>query len=169
MSTTPDEHKKDAPETLRCAVVTVSDTRTMETDTGGALIVEKLEEAGHSVHFRQIVPDEPSYIDNILDEMEQSSEIDVILFTGGTGISKRDQTYETITSRLTKVIPGYGELFRMLSYKEIGSATMLSRTTGGLFQDKVLLTMPGSRAAVRLAMEEIILPELGHLIREARK
>jgi len=169
MSTTPDEHKHDAPDSVRCAVITVSDTRTVETDTGGALICEKLEQSGHSVQFRKIVPDEPARISQTLDQLEADQDVDVILFTGGTGISRRDQTYETISARLSKVIPGYGELFRMLSFQEIGPAAMLSRTTGGLFADKVLLTMPGSRAAVRLAMEQVILPELGHLVRESRR
>ena len=169
MTTTPDEHKQDAPESLKCAVIAVSDTRTIETDTGGALICEKLQAQGHTLHSRQIVRDEPDCIATILDELAEDPAVDVILFTGGTGISRRDQTYETITARLHKVLPGYGELFRLLSYEEIGPAAMLSRTTGGLFHDKVLLTMPGSRAAVRLAMEKIILPEMGHLVREARR
>ncbi len=169
MSNTPDEHKTDAPRSLRCAVITVSDTRTIDTDTGGALVVETLESAGHHVLRREIVPDEPARMRPLLEELRDSPDVDVVLMTGGTGISRRDQTYETVTGLLTKPLPGYGELFRMLSYDEIGPATMLSRATGGLMQGTVLLTMPGSRAAVRLAMEKIILPELGHLGREARK
>ena len=105
----------------------------------------------------------------LLELLRDTDQVDVILMTGGTGISSRDQTYETVTALLTKPLPGYGELFRMLSYQEIGAATMLSRATGGLMERTVLLTMPGSRAAVRLAMEQVVLPELRHLVREARR
>lgn len=169
MSTTPDEHKADAPDQIHCAVITVSDTRTEATDTGGAEVVRLLTEAGHVVLERKIVPDEPDRIRPLLELFRDTDQIDVVLLTGGTGISARDQTFETVTALLTKPLPGYGELFRMLSYQEIGAAAMLSRATGGLMDRTVLLTMPGSRAAVRLAMEQVILPELGHLVREARR
>jgi len=169
MTTTPEQHKADAPETIRCAVITVSDTRTIETDTGGAEVVRFLEEAGHEVGEREIIPDEPSQMQSLLEWLRDNHQVDAILMTGGTGISHRDQTFETVTSLLTKPLPGYGELFRMLSYDEIGAAAMLSRATGGLMERTLLLTMPGSRAAVRLAMEKIILPELNHLVREARR
>lgn len=166
MTTTPDEHKADAPDQIRCAVITVSDTRTEETDTGGAEIIRLLGEAGHVVTKREILPDEPERMRPLLELLRDTDQVDVILMTGGTGISSRDQTYETVTALLTKPLPGYGELFRMLSYQEIGAATMLSRATGGLMERTVLLTMPGSRAAVRLAMEQVVLPELRHLVRE---
>ncbi len=169
MSTTPDEHKADAPVQLRCAVITVSDTRTPETDTGGAEVVRLLTESGHVVVQREIIPDEPARMRPLLESFRDNDQIDVVLMTGGTGISTRDQTYETVTALITKPLPGYGELFRMLSYQEIGAAAMLSRATGGLMHRTVLITMPGSRAAVRLAMEQVILPELGHLVREARR
>ena len=169
MSSTPDLHKAEAPDSLDCAVITVSDTRTVETDTGGREVVDRLEGAGHRVVFREIVPDEPEQMRPILERLRDDDRTDVILMTGGTGISSRDQTFETVSSLLTKPLPGYGELFRMLSYDEIGPAAMLSRATGGLLAKTVLMTMPGSRAAVRLAMEKIILPELGHLVREARR
>ena len=169
MSTTPDEHKADAPVQIRCAVITVSDTRTEATDTGGAEVVRLLTEAGHVVVQREIVPDEPERMRPLLESFRDNDQLDVVLMTGGTGISSRDQTYETVTALITKPLPGYGELFRMLSYREIGAAAMLSRATGGLMQRTVLLTMPGSRAAVSLAMEQVILPELGHLVREARR
>ncbi len=169
MSTTPDEHKADAPVQLRCAVITVSDTRTPETDTGGAEVVRLLTESGHVVVQREIIPDEPARMRPLLESFRDNDQIDVVLMTGGTGISSRDQTYETVTALITKPLPGYGELFRMLSYQEIGAAAMLSRATGGLMHRTVLITMPGSRAAVRLAMEQVILPELGHLVREARR
>ncbi|MCA9119486.1 MAG: MogA/MoaB family molybdenum cofactor biosynthesis protein [Planctomycetaceae bacterium] len=169
MATTPDEHKSDAPAQLRCAVITVSDTRTLDTDTGGAEILCLLSEAGHIVVQRELIPDEPDPMRSLLELLRDTDQVDVVLMTGGTGISSRDQTFETVTSLLTKPLPGYGELFRMLSYQEIGAATMLSRATGGLMERTVLLTMPGSRAAVRLAMEQVILPELSHLVREARR
>jgi molybdenum cofactor biosynthesis protein B len=168
-SLTPQEHKASSPQTLRCAVITVSDTRTIETDTGGAQVVERLLSAGHLVVRREIIRDEPTSMRQLLDAMCQQTDLDVILMTGGTGIASRDQTFETVSNMLSKPLPGYGELFRMLSYQEIGSAAMLSRATGGLLGSKVLLTMPGSPAAVVLAMEKLILPELGHLVREARR
>jgi molybdenum cofactor biosynthesis protein B len=169
MTTTPDEHKANAPRQIRCAVITVSDTRTVETDTGGAEVVRFLTESGHVIVAREIVPDEPARMRPLLESYRDDDQIDVVLMTGGTGISSRDQTYETVTALMTKPLPGYGELFRMLSFQEIGAATMLSRATGGLMERTVLLTMPGSRAAVQLAMERVILPELSHLVREARR
>ena len=169
MTTTPDEHKANAPRQIRCALITVSDTRTVETDTGGAEVVRFLNESGHVIVAREIVPDEPARMRPLLESYRDNDQIDVVLMTGGTGISSRDQTYETVTALITKPFPGYGELFLMLSYQEIGAATMLSRATGGLMERTVLLTMPGSRAAVQLAMERVILPELSHLVREARR
>ena len=169
MSTTPDEHKSDAPESLNCAVITVSDTRTIETDTGGQLVIDKLTEKGHRIAERQIIPDEPSRMRPLLERLRDSDDVDVVLMTGGTGISSRDQTYETVTSLLTKPLPGYGELFRMLSFEEIGAAAILSRATGGLMDRTLLLTMPGSRAAVQLAMDRIIILELTHLVRESNR
>ncbi|MBI2481578.1 MAG: MogA/MoaB family molybdenum cofactor biosynthesis protein [Planctomycetia bacterium] len=169
MTTTPDEHKADAPSQIRCAVITVSDTRTLETDSGGAEVVRFLTESGHIIIAREIVPDEPGRMRPLLESYRDDDRIDAILMTGGTGITSRDQTYETVTALMTKPLPGYGELFRMLSFQEIGAAAMLSRATGGLMKRTVLLTMPGSRAAVGLAMEKVVLPELGHLVREARR
>jgi molybdenum cofactor biosynthesis protein B len=141
----------------------------METDTSGALIVTMAEARGHRIAERAIVPDEPDRMTPLLRDFSSRGGIDAILVTGGTGISPRDQTYETVSGLLTKPLPGYGELFRMLSYAEIGSACILSRAVGGLIDDVVILVMPGSRAAVELAMAKIILPELPHLVREARK
>lgn len=163
------EHKSEAPASVRCVVVTISDTRSLETDTGGQTVVDHLTEAGHVVADRQIIPDSPEQMRPVLEHLRDRDDVDAVLMTGGTGISVRDQTYETVTTLLTKPLPGYGELFRMLSYEEIGAAAMLSRATGGLMGRTVVLTMPGSRAAVRLAMEKVILPELGHLVREARR
>ena len=163
------EHRAEAPSTLTLAVLTVSDTRTRETDASGALIVELAEAAGHRIVEREIVPDEPDAMRPLLQQFAARDDLHATLVTGGTGISARDQTYETVSSLLTKPLPGYGELFRMLSYAEIGPACLLSRAVGGLVGRSVLLVMPGSRAAVQLAMTRIILPELPHLVREARK
>jgi molybdenum cofactor biosynthesis protein B len=163
------EHRAAAPESLGLAVVTVSDTRTIETDTSGALILALAAEAGHRLIERAIVPDEPERLRALLESLRPCNDLDAILVTGGTGISPRDQTYETVCALLTKPLPGYGELFRMLSFAEIGPACMLSRAVGGLIDRLAILVMPGSQAAVELAMRRIILPELAHLVREARK
>jgi molybdenum cofactor biosynthesis protein B len=149
--------------------VTVSDTRTIDTDTGGGTVVSLLESNGHRVAGREIVRDEPDLIRNVISRYSGRADVDAILLTGGTGLSSRDQTFETVTAMFTKRIDGYGELFRALSYQEIGAAAMLSRAVGGLIGAKIVLTMPGSPAAVRLAMEKLILPELGHLRREATR
>jgi molybdenum cofactor biosynthesis protein B len=163
------EHRAAAPQSLNLAVITVSDTRTLETDTSGALIVALAEEAGHHIIERVLVRDEPGEIRPLLRKLSAGAGLHAILVTGGTGISPRDQTYETISALLTKSLPGYGELFRMLSFAEIGPACILSRAVGGLIEQVVILVMPGSRAGVELAMRKIILPELPHLVREARK
>jgi molybdenum cofactor biosynthesis protein B len=163
------EHREAAPPSIACAVVTISDTRTTATDRSGTLIVQFLESAGHRVVDRAIVPDDPERIRPLVAGYADRGDVQAVLLTGGTGISPRDQTYETITGLLTKPLLGYGELFRMLSYQEIGAAAMLSRAVGGLIGRLAVLTMPGSTAAVRLAMEKLILPELGHIVREATK
>jgi molybdenum cofactor biosynthesis protein B len=169
MSDSVSEHRAAAPASLALAVLTISDTRSVETDTSGALIVELAEAAGHRVVERAIVPDEPDRMRPLLESWRDRGDFHAALLTGGTGISPRDQTFETVSALLTKPLPGYGELFRMLSFQEIGAAAMLSRAAGGLMGELVVLGMPGSRAAVRLAMERLILPELPHLVREARK
>jgi molybdenum cofactor biosynthesis protein B len=163
------EHRQGAPQALNLAVMTVSDTRTLDSDRSGALIVALSEAAGHRVVERVIVPDEPDRMRPLLLDWSTRQELHAILVTGGTGISPRDQTFETVSSLLTKPLPGYGELFRMLSHAEIGPAAILSRAVGGLMGEVAILVMPGSRAAVELAMTKIILPELPHLVREARK
>jgi molybdenum cofactor biosynthesis protein B len=169
MSNVPNEHRSTAPAAIRCAVITVSDTRTPETDTGGQTIVELLGAAGHQIAERQIIRDEPGQMRPLLERLRDAADIDAVLLTGGTGVSSRDQTFETVTGLITKPLPGYGELFRMLSYQEIGAAAMLSRAVGGLMGNTIVLTMPGSPGAVRLAMEKLILPELAHVVREARR
>jgi molybdenum cofactor biosynthesis protein B len=169
MTATHQEHKAQGPQSVRCAVITVSDTRTLDTDTGGQTVVVALTAAGHWVVAREIIPDDPARVRPLLESLRGRDDVDAILMTGGTGITSRDQTYETVSSLLDKPLPGFGEVFRMLSFQEIGPAAILSRAVGGLIGRKVLLTMPGSPAAVRLAMEKIIVPELPHLVREARR
>ena len=147
----------------------MSDTRTLATDRGGPLIVERLAAAGHEVVAREIVPDEPATMRTLLKTLADRPDVDAILMTGGTGVGSRDQTFETVNGLLDKILPGYGELFRMLSFEQVGPAAMLSRAIGGLMHSKILLTMPGSPAAVQLAMDKLIVPEIGHLVRKARK
>jgi len=150
-------------------VITVSDTRTAETDTGGRAAADLLAAAGHSVVARHIIPDEPAQMQELLLTLHDREDVDAVLMTGGTGIGSRDRTFETVGRLIDKRLPGYGELFRMLSFEQIGPAAMLSRAIGGLLGRTVVLTMPGSPAAVKLAVEKLILPELGHLVREARR
>jgi molybdopterin adenylyltransferase len=169
MSQSAAEHRSQSPTSLGCAVVTVSDTRTDATDTGGRAVVDYLVHAGHRVVDRRIVRDEPDEMRPLLLAYRDRTDIDAVLLTGGTGMTSRDQTPETVAGLLTKALPGYGELFRMLSFQEIGAAAMLSRAVGGLLGGTVILTMPGSPAAVHLAMQKLILPELPHLVREARR
>ena len=169
MSDPATQHRSQAPATIRCSVITISDTRTRQSDTGGDLICELLADAGHSVERRLLLPDEPQPIRTALLEEAASGSVDALLLTGGTGVSPRDQTPETVQGLLTKSLPGYGELFRMLSFEEIGAAAMMSRAAAGLIGQTVLFTMPGSPAAIRLAMTRLILPELGHFVAEARK
>ncbi|QDU87079.1 Molybdenum cofactor biosynthesis protein B [Pirellulimonas nuda] len=165
--TIPQQHRGQAPAAARCAVVTVSDTRTAETDRGGPLIVQMLEGAGHLVVRREIVADSRPEIEALVAAL--AVQADAVLVTGGTGIAPRDVTCEALTALFDKPMPGYGELFRMLSFQEIGAAAMLSRAVGGVVGRAVVLSMPGSPAAVRLAMERLVLPELAHLVWEARK
>jgi len=161
------EHRKDAPTTVRCAVVTISDTRTEATDTSGAAIVELLTAAGHEITRRKLVKDDPTAVRNVV--LSARTAADVIITTGGTGITARDSTYETIASLLDKQLDGFGELFRMLSYAEIGAAAMLSRATAGTIGTTAVFSLPGSENAVRLAMTKLILPEIGHVVRELRR
>jgi molybdopterin adenylyltransferase len=163
------EHRAQSPHAVQAAVITISDTRTTENDTSGRTIVEQLKQAGHQVLAWEIVPDEPRRILDLISKLKKLPGLDAILLTGGTGVGSRDQTFETLSPLLTKTLPGFGELFRMLSYPEIGAAAMLSRAIGGLIDRTVVLAMPGSTAAVKLAMEKLIVPEIGHLVREARR
>ena len=162
------EHREKAPGVVGCAVITVSDTRTLENDKSGQTAVDLLESKGHQIIERAIVPDEPAQMHELVTGYVANQDVDAILLTGGTGIAARDQTPETLTKLFTKELPGYGELLRMLSYEEIGPAAMLSRACGGMINDTLVLMMPGSTPAVRLAMEKLILPELAHLVSHGR-
>jgi molybdenum cofactor biosynthesis protein B len=163
------EHKAQAPASVRCYVLTVSDTRTPDTDTGGAAIRELLEAAGHSVSAHDIVRDEPRDVAARVSERLADAGTQVIITTGGTGITSRDGTYEAVHGLLEKHLDGFGELFRMLSFQEIGSSAMMSRATAGTAKGKAVFVLPGSPKAVRLAMTRLIIPELGHVVQQLRK
>jgi molybdenum cofactor biosynthesis protein B len=162
-------HRKDAVASVPTAVITVSDTRTLETDKGGALVVELLDGAGHPVALRSIVKDEPEAIRAALGGALADDGVRAVILTGGTGVAPRDLTPESVEPLLERGIPGFGELFRMLSYEDIGSAALLSRALAGLARGRVVFVVPGSSGAVRLAMQKLILPEIGHLAAEAVK
>jgi molybdenum cofactor biosynthesis protein B len=151
------------------AVISISDTRDLASDAGGALIVEMLEAAGHRVGSRSVVPDEADQIEDAASRALAAPETQAVIVTGGTGVAARDVTPDALEPLFDREIPGFGELFRWLSYQEIGTAAMLSRAIAGLVDGRVVFALPGSRAAVRLGMEKLILPELGHLVGEARK
>jgi molybdenum cofactor biosynthesis protein B len=160
-------HRKDAPASVRCAVVTISDTRTSQTDSSGDAIAQALTDAGHTVVRREIVRDDPHAVRQLVGTA--AADAPVVITTGGTGITSRDSTYEAIVSLLDKRLDGFGELFRMLSYDDVGSAAMLSRACAGTVGHTAVFALPGSERAVRLAMEKLILPELGHVVRELNR
>ncbi len=163
------EHKAAAPSTVRCFVVTISDTRTEKTDRSGRAIVDLLISAGHIVVGRTIVKDEPKLVRDTVERQLANPDVQVIITTGGTGISSRDSTYEAVSALLQKRLDGFGELFRMLSYQEVGSAAMMSRACAGLAAGRIVVSLPGSEAAVRLAVERLLIPELGHLVQQASR
>ena len=164
-----DEHKAAAPARVRVFVLTVSDTRTTVTDTAGAAIGAALESAGHHVAGRAIEKDEPARVAELVRQQAVIGDVDAIITTGGTGLTSRDSTFEAIDALLTKRLPGFGELFRMLSYQDIGSAAMMSRACAGTIGKVVVISLPGSEKAVNLAMERLVVPELGHLVQQATK
>ena len=163
------EHRAHSPASVACFVLTVSDTRTLATETSGRTIADLLAGAGHTVVDRQIVKDDPDAVQQIIRGALTHDQVRAIITTGGTGVSRRDSTLEAVTALFEKRLDGFGELFRMLSFEEIGSAAMLSRATAGVAQGRVLFMLPGSEAAVRLGMTRLILPELGHVVRELTK
>lgn len=166
---TPAEHKAAAPASVRCFVLTVSDTRTPVDDTGGAVIRERLGSAGHTVVGSMIVRDEPADVTRVVREACADARVQVVILTGGTGITSRDSTYEAVETLLDKRLPGFGELFRVLSYEQVGAAAMLSRAQMGIHARRIVVSLPGSPNACRLALEKLLLPELGHLVREVSR
>jgi molybdenum cofactor biosynthesis protein B len=162
-------HRESAPEHVRVAVLTISDTRTRETDTGGDTAEQILREAGQKIVARQIVRDEVNGIRASLVDLLANAEIDAVITTGGTGISGRDTTYEVVDRMIEKKLDGFGEIFRMLSYEEIGAAAIMSRAVAGTVGTKFVASLPGSRNAVRLAAEKLLVPELAHIVFELRK
>ena len=161
-----EDHKKQARAPVSCAVVTISDTRTEADDKSGKVIKDLLEGSGHRLGSYQIVADDPDQIRRTLVEIANGEVCQAVLMNGGTGIAARDTTYEAVASLLEKRIDGFGELFRSLSWEEIGSGAMLSRAVAGVYRDLMVFCMPGSSGAVRLAMEKLIVPELSHLVWE---
>jgi len=163
------EHHRQAPASIGCFVVTVSDTRTEATDGSGRAIVDLLSAANHRVVGRTIVKDEADLVRGTIERQLANPDVQVIITTGGTGIASRDTTYEAIAGMLQKRLDGFGELFRMLSFHEIGPAAMMSRACAGLVAGRIVVSLPGSEAAVRLAMERLLLPEFGHLVQQASR
>jgi molybdopterin adenylyltransferase len=163
------KHRESAPERVRVAVLTISDTRTPETDTGGETVEALMRDAGHDIVGRDIVRDEASAIRTKLVELLARPDVDAVVTTGGTGVSARDTTYEVVDRMLEKKLDGFGEIFRMLSYEEIGAAAVLSRCVAGAVGTKFVACLPGSRNAVRLAVEKLLVPEISHVVFELRK
>jgi molybdenum cofactor biosynthesis protein B len=164
-----EDHKAAAPAGVRVFVLTVSDTRTDDTDTSGLAIIELLKDGGHHVAGKAIEKDEPARVAELVRQQAVIADVDAIITTGGTGLTSRDSTFEAIDALLTKRLPGFGELFRMLSYQDIGSAAMMSRACAGTIGRVVVISLPGSEKAVRLAMTKLVIPELAHLVQQATK
>src|SRR5215813_14442004 len=164
-----EEHKAKGKRSIACFVVTVSDTRDETTDTSGQLIKSLLANENHQLKGYRIVKDEPEQIGALLRDALKQKDVEAIIVNGGTGIAPRDGTYEVVVKLLDKRLDGFGEIFRYLTYQEIGSAAIMSRATAGIVNGRVLFSIPGSENAVRLAMEKLILHELGHLVKELTK
>ena len=162
-------HKSQGPRFVSCYVLTVSDTRTEANDTSGGAIIELLTAAGHFVAGHRIVKDEPGDVERVLLDQLSNGDVDVIITTGGTGITSRDSTYEAIDRLLDKRLDGFGELFRMLSFNEIGPAAMMSRAIAGVARGKIIVALPGSENAVRLGMNQLLIPELTHLVQQVSR
>ncbi|MDH4121643.1 MAG: MogA/MoaB family molybdenum cofactor biosynthesis protein [Deltaproteobacteria bacterium] len=162
-------HDGSGPRAVPCAVLTISDTRTEETDTSGRKIQDMLKAAGHPVSMYHILPDEPTRILALVHQGLAREDVWAVILNGGTGLSVRDVTFEALNGIIEKPLPGFGELFRMLSYQDIGPAAMLSRAMAGATRGKVIFSVPGSTKAVELAMEKLILPQLGHVVHELRR
>ncbi len=158
-----DHHEQAGNDPVTIAIVTVSDTRTPQTDKNKHYLEARMTELGHIVGAYRLIKDEPDQVESALDELATMPDVRVILFNGGTGISPRDTTYDVIARKLEKTLPGFGEIFRMISYEDIGAAAMMSRATAGVYKSTVVVSMPGSSNAVKTAMEKLIIPELNHL------
>jgi molybdopterin adenylyltransferase len=164
------KHRKVSPKKVNCAVLTVSDTRNEETDKSGRKMKDLLAASDHQILHYHIIPDEKDVISREIESLLEDNQIEAILVNGGTGIAKRDVTIESVSAFFDKELPGFGELFRYLSYEQdIGSASILSRAVAGVANDKVIFCTPGSTGAVGLAMEKIIMPEIGHIVMELQK
>jgi len=163
------EHKEKAPRSVSCAVVTISDSRTEQDDESGRLVKDRLSQNGHRVVDYAILKNEADSIKKQIDELLRQEGLQVIITSGGTGVSHRDLTVEIVSPILEKKLDGFGELFRFLSYQEIGTASMMSRAVAGVVGGKVILCLPGSLGAVTLAMDKVILPEIAHMVREATR
>ena len=163
------EHRSKSPATVACFVLTVSDTRTLATETSGRAIAEMLEAAGHRVTGRQVVRDEPAEVARVVLDALAGAQAQAVITTGGTGIAKRDSTYEALSALFEKRLDGFGELFRVLSFEDIGPAAMLSRAAAGVVRGRAVFMLPGSERAVRLAMARLIIPELGHVVGQLEK
>ena len=166
---TPAEHKATAPVSIGCFVLTISDTKTPDTDTSGKVIRELLTTGGHRVIGSAIVRDEPADVEQVVRKACATADVQAVITTGGTGITSRDSTFEAIERLLDKRLPGFGELFRMLSYEDVGPAAMLSRAQMGIHSRRIVVSLPGSPNACRLALEKLLIPELGHLVREVSR
>jgi molybdenum cofactor biosynthesis protein B len=160
------DHRSTSPAHVQCFVLTVSDSRTLDTDASGAAIAEHLVAAGFTVIGRDLLPDDPERVRSLVADLAARDDVQVVITTGGTGITSRDSTYEAVVALFSKTLPGFGELFRMLSYQEIGAAAMLSRATAGVIGRTAVFVLPGSPEAVSLAATKLILPELRHVVRE---
>jgi molybdenum cofactor synthesis domain len=164
-----EEHKAHAPHCVTCVVITCSDTRTSQTDISGQLMMRLLKEHGHDLAGYHVIKDDPAQIRSVIEEAAAHDAVQAILVNGGTGISKRDSTFEAVDGMLEKRLVGFGEIFRYLTYKDIGSSAIMTRATAGIFRGRIIFSTPGSEGAVRLAMESLILPELGHIIQQLNK
>lgn len=163
------EHKAHAPRHIGCMVITCSDTRTPDDDASGKLITHLLKERGHEVIAYHLVKDEPAQIRARIEEAVKNEAVQAVIINGGTGISRRDSTFEAVDALLEKRLEGFGEVFRYLTYQDIGSPAIMSRATAGLYRGRIIFSTPGSESAVRLAMEKLILPELGHILQQLSK
>jgi molybdenum cofactor biosynthesis protein B len=163
------EHKDQSPKTVTCAVLTISDSRTEDTDESGRLIKQRLSQNGHRIIAYAILKNDAIAIRKKMEELLGQDELQVIITSGGTGVSHRDVTVETVSPILEKKLDGFGELFRSMSYQEIGTASIMSRAIAGVAGDKIIICIPGSLGAAELSIDKIILPEIGHMIREATR